>query len=70
MAEANLLVQSADNVATDWGGVGFLQADWELLPGTPPHLHRGGPAPELREQLWAWASVSWFFFTYCEARST
>jgi len=68
MAEANLLVQSADNVATDWGGVGFLQADWELLQGL--HLIFTGEA--LRQNAvnsyGVWASVSWFFFTYCEAR--
>jgi hypothetical protein len=68
MAEANLLVQSADNVATDWGGVGFLQADWELLQGL--HLIFTGEA--LRQtyvnSYGAWFSVSWFFFPYCEAR--
>ncbi len=68
MAEANLLVQSANNVATDWGGVGFLQADWELLQGL--HLIFTGEA--LRQNYvnsyGAWASVSWFLFTYCEAR--
>jgi hypothetical protein len=68
MAEANVLVQSADNVATDLGGVGFLQADWELLQGL--HLIFTGEA--LRQNYvnsyGAWASVSWFFFPYCEAR--
>lgn len=68
LAEANLLVQSADKVATDWGGVGFLQADWEAIQGL--HLIFTGEA--LRQgyvnSYGAWFSVSWFFFTYCEAR--
>ena len=60
MAEANLLVQSADNVAT--ARVGFLQADWELIQGL--HLIFTGEA--LRQtyvnSYGAWFSVSWFFF--------
>ena len=68
LAEANLLVQTADNVATDWGGVGFLQADWEAIQGL--HLIFTGEALRQRyvNSYGAWFSVSWFFFTYCEAR--
>ena len=68
LAEANLLVQSADNVATDWGGVGFLQADWEAIQGL--HLIFTGEALRQRyvNSYGAWFSVSWFFFPYCEAR--
>jgi hypothetical protein len=68
MAEANLLVQTADNVATDWGGVGFLQADWEAIQGL--HLIFTGEALRQRyvNSYGAWFSVSWFFFTYWEAR--
>jgi hypothetical protein len=68
LAEANLLVQTADRVATDWGGVGFLQADWEAIQGL--HLIFTGEALRQRyvNSYGAWASVSWFFFTYCEAR--
>ena len=68
LAEANLLVQTADNVATDWGGVGFLQADWEAIQGL--HLIFTGEALRQRyvNSYGAWFSVSWFFFTYWEAR--
>lgn len=68
MAEANLLVQSADNVATDWGGVGFLQADWELLQGLHLIFTGEGLRQNAVNSYGAWFSVSWFFFTYCEAR--
>ena len=64
LAEANLLVQTADNVATDWGGVGFLQGDWEVIQGL--HLIFTGEALRQRyvNSYGAWFSVSWFFFTY------
>jgi hypothetical protein len=68
LAEANLLVQTANNVATDWGGVGFLQGDWEVIQGL--HLIFTGEALRQRyvNSYGAWFSVSWFFFTGCEAR--
>jgi hypothetical protein len=68
LAEANLLIQSAQGVPRDYGGVGFLQADVEPLQG----LHFIGTAEALHQfgftNYGFWAGVSWFFFTYCEAR--
>ncbi len=68
MAEADLLVQSASGVTTDWGGTGFFQADVQPIQG----LHFIITGETLRQNqvtsAGAWLSVSWFFFTYCEAR--
>jgi hypothetical protein len=68
MAEADLLIQSASGVTTDWGGTGFFQADVEPIQG----LHFIITGETLRQNqvtsAGAWLSVSWFFFTYCEAR--
>jgi len=68
LAEADLLVQSASGLPTDWGGTGFLQADYEPLQG----LHFIFTGEGLRQNevnsYGAWFSVSWFFFTYAEVR--
>jgi hypothetical protein len=68
LAEANLLVQSASGVPRDWGGNGFLQADIQPFQGL--HFMVSGEA--LRQfgqsNYGLWFGVSWFFFTYCEAR--
>ncbi len=68
LAEADLLVQSASGVPRDWGGTGFLQADYEVFQGF--HLFFTGEA--LRQyQLTSyggWVTVDWFFFPGCEVR--
>ena len=68
MAEADLLVQSASNVATDWGGTGIFQADVEPIQGLHFILTGEGLRQNQVTSAGAWFSVSWFFFTYCEAR--
>ncbi len=68
LAEADLLTQSASGVARDWGGTGFLQADYELFQG----LHLFFTAEALRQyqvtSYGGWVTVDWFFFPGCEAR--
>ncbi|HSP18569.1 MAG TPA: hypothetical protein VLQ79_03585 [Myxococcaceae bacterium] len=68
MAEADLLVQSATGVSTDWGGTGFLQADVEPLQGLHFIVTGEGLRQNQVNSASAWFSVAWFFFTYCEAR--
>jgi hypothetical protein len=68
LAEADLLIESGSGVQRDWGGTGFLQADYEIFQG----LHLFFTAEALRQyQLTSyggWFSVGWFFFPGCEAR--
>lgn len=68
MAEGQLLIQSAAGVPRDWGGAGLLQADYQPIQG----LHFIATAETLRQfgqsNYGLWASVSWFFFQYCEVR--
>jgi len=68
LAEADLLVQSASGVARDWGGTGFLQADFEALQGLHFIFTGEGLHQNQVTSYGAWFSVSWFFFTYAEAR--
>ena len=68
MAEADLLVQTASGVTTDWGGTGFFQADVEPIQGLLFILTGEGLRQYKVTSAGAWFSVSWFFFTYCEAR--
>jgi len=68
LAEADLLIQSAQGVPRDWGGVGFLQGDYEPWQG----LHFIFTGETLRQfgysNYGAWFSVSWFAYTYLELR--
>jgi len=68
LSEADLLIESGSGVPRDWGGAGLVQADVEPIQGL--HFILTGEA--LRQfqvtSYGAWFSVSWFFFTYCEAR--
>ncbi len=68
MAEADLLIQSASDVTRDWGGTGLVQADVEPIQGL--HFILTGEALRQNQvtSAGAWFSISWFFFTYCEAR--
>jgi len=68
LAEADLLVQSASGVKRDWGGTAFAQADYEPIQGL--HFIFTGEGLHQYEvtSYGGWFSVSWFFFTYCEAR--
>lgn len=68
LAEADLLIESAQGVPRDWGGTGFLQADVEPWQG----LHFIVTGEALRQfglsNYGAWFSVSWFAYTYVELR--
>jgi len=68
LAEADLLIQSAQGVPRDYGGAGFLQADYEPWQG----LHFIFTGEALRQfgynNYGAWFSVSWFAYTYVELR--
>jgi hypothetical protein len=68
LAEADLLIQSAQGVPRDWGATGFLQGDIEPWQG----LHFIVTGEALRQfgynNYGAWFSVSWFAYTYVELR--
>ncbi len=68
LAEADLLVQSASGVPRDWGGTGFLQADYQPLQGLHFIFTGEGLHQNQVTSYGAWFSVSWFFFTYAEVR--
>ncbi|MGZ6096763.1 MAG: hypothetical protein ACXWLF_00935 [Myxococcaceae bacterium] len=68
MAEADVLTQSATGLSTDWGGTGFIQADVEPIQGLHFILTGEALRQNALNSAGAWFSVSWFFFTYCEAR--
>ena len=68
LAEADLLIQSAQGVPRDVGGTAFLQGDIEPWQG----LHFIVTGEALRQfgysNYGAWFSVSWFAYTYVELR--
>jgi len=68
LSEVDLLIESASNVQRDWGGAGLVQADYELFQGL--HFILSGEALHQRQvtSYGGWFSISWFFFTYAEAR--
>ena len=68
LSEADLLIESASGVQRDWGGAGFVQADYEVLQG----VHLFFTAEALRQyqivSYGGWFTVEWFFFPGCGVR--